>query len=100
MRLAQHLTALGAWYKQCLHGIIPGVPHCRDARVYGLTNAAIRDNEYPPPFDPPIYHNVPGDHVLPNSAGPCGEGGAEAYPAGAMPPELQATPRQGEGGAG
>ena len=53
MRLAQHLTALRAWCKQCLPGrgkpdvLRPG--SCSDERIYGHATTARHDIEYPLP---------------------------------------------------
>ena len=54
MRLAEHLTALRAWYQQCLPG--RGKPDvlrfrdCRDARVYGHPCTIMSTLPPPPPF--------------------------------------------------
>ena len=58
MRLAEHLTALRTWCKQCLPGWVKirHAPsrHSRDARVYGHTTTAMHKLSTPPP--PPPSH--------------------------------------------
>ena len=55
MRLAEHLTALRAWCKQCLP-LVGENPTCsmsrhgRDARVYGHTTTAMHEYRAHPPF--------------------------------------------------
>ena len=50
--LAEHLTALRCWCKQCLLGSVenPRAPprHCQNARIYGIPITAINDIEYTP----------------------------------------------------
>ena len=59
MRLAEHLTALRAWCKQCLPGwckpdvLRPGIVGMRGsmvARVYGNTTTAMHKLSTPPSF--------------------------------------------------
>ena len=55
MRLAEHLTGLRAWYKQCLLGETRRAPprHRRDARAHVHTNMAMHKLSTPPPSSPP-----------------------------------------------
>ena len=53
MRLAEHLTALRAWRKQCLPGLVKTPRrHSMDARVYGHTTTAMHKLSTPPPPPP------------------------------------------------
>ena len=55
MRLAEHLTALRAWCKQCLPGLTQHAPsrHSRDARVYGHMTTAMHEMRTPPSSSTP-----------------------------------------------